>query len=86
MSLKTIGLWLAKAAVYAAKGALYVSNHPEVVQAVGAIATLAGHPEATALVAEAARVSETVGYATSALPALQAAAANVKATVEAGQK
>lgn len=77
--LKTIGLWLAKAASYAARGALFVSQHPEVVQAVGAVATLAGHPEAAAIAAEAASVSATVG---GVVPVAEAAATAIKAATK----
>lgn len=59
--LKSIGKGLATVAEYAAKGALYVSRHPEVIRAVGAVATLAGVPAAAAVVAEAGAVAQAVG-------------------------
>lgn len=69
MSWKKVGLWLASAARVAARGALWASNHPEVVQALGAVAVLAGHPEAATVVAQAGAIREDIQSAAAALSA-----------------
>lgn len=54
---KSIGKALATTAKYTAKGALWASDHQEVV---GTIATIAGHPEVAAAVAGISQVREAV--------------------------
>lgn len=55
-----VGQALANIGKYAALGALWASQHPEVIETV---ASVAGHPEVAAAVAKAAPVAGAVGAA-----------------------
>ncbi len=54
------GKVLANIAKYAGEGALWASQHPEVIETV---ASIAGHPEVAAVVVKAAPVAKAVGTA-----------------------
>ena len=57
---KNVGKALAGVAKAAAKGALWASQHPEVVES---IATIAGHPEVAAVIAQGAPEAQAIGAA-----------------------
>lgn len=57
---KYVGKTLANVAKYAGQGALWASQHPEVI---GTVATIAGHPEVAAVVTKITPVIKPVGSA-----------------------
>jgi len=69
--LKGLGKGLATVGLYAAKGALYVSAHPEVVAAVAQIAVQAGAPQGA--IAKGTQIAGYVGEAGQVIGAIEQA-------------